>query len=322
MLLRLTFFILLLIAGNSCCDENRGCCGSKPPDPELVPEAQAWLDPYEAKQYFIFENQVNQLDTLIVSLERDTEYCGGDECGYNCQVERAVLRSRSYSSIVFKIEARENRVIDINEPWRYANSPDKGLLSVRLLTGTKVISPVPDFVDAYLISDYFFKGDRITAIKAQCNDAIGCKEFKLLSMVVAKEDGLVEFMDDKGPIDLDPKDAMTFNNRAYLFQTQKNYRAAVQDYSKAIELNPAYISALVNRGITEMQLNQFAKAEADFEKCIRLDPKAGELRRLLGISKLKLNKNVEACKDFEAALNLGDQDVIALIRQNCEKRKN
>jgi hypothetical protein len=41
-------------------------------------------------------------------------------------------------------------------------------------------------------------GEKIMAIKAQCNDAIKCKEFKMLSMVVAKEDGLVEFMDYRG----------------------------------------------------------------------------------------------------------------------------
>ncbi|QJP35431.1 tetratricopeptide repeat protein [Nonlabens sp. Ci31] len=120
-------------------------------------------------------------------------------------------------------------------------------------------------------------------------------------------------------IELDSKDAMTFNNRAYLNQTLGNYQLAIDDYSKAIELNPNYISSLVNRGITEMELNEFEKAQLDFEKCVVLDPKSGELWRFLGLAKLNLNKFPEACRDFRKALELGDKNVVQLIKENCEK---
>jgi tetratricopeptide (TPR) repeat protein len=120
-------------------------------------------------------------------------------------------------------------------------------------------------------------------------------------------------------IELDPKDAMTFNNRAYLNQTLENNELAIDDYSKAIELNPNYISALVNRGITEMKLNEFEKAQSDFEKCVILDPKTGELWKFLGLAKLNLNKFSEACKDFRTALELGDQNAVQLIKENCKK---
>lgn len=120
-------------------------------------------------------------------------------------------------------------------------------------------------------------------------------------------------------IDLDPNDAVTYNNRAYLNQTQNNYQIAIEDYSKAIELNPDYISALLNRGITEMEINQFGKAKLDFEKCVKLDPKEGELRIYLGLAELSLNNISAACENFEMALQLGDQNSIQFIQENCEK---
>jgi Flp pilus assembly protein TadD len=68
-----------------------------------------------------------------------------------------------------------------------------------------------------------------------------------------------------------------------------------------------------------MKLNEFEKAQSDFEKCVILDPKTGELWKFLGLAKLNLNKFSEACKDFRTALELGDQNAVQLIKENCKK---
>ncbi len=49
-------------------------------------------------------------------------------------------------------------------------------------------------------------------------------------------------------IDLNPKFAEAYNNRAYTYMVQHNYAAALPDLEKAIELRPDYVNALMNRG--------------------------------------------------------------------------
>ncbi len=50
----------------------------------------------------------------------------------------------------------------------------------------------------------------------------------------------------------------------------KDYKGAIQDYTKAIELNPKYADAYYNRGIAKIELGQKDNGCLDFSK-------AGEL---------------------------------------------
>jgi tetratricopeptide (TPR) repeat protein len=119
-------------------------------------------------------------------------------------------------------------------------------------------------------------------------------------------------------IELDPTDAMTYNNRGYLYQTKKNYKGAITDYSEAIELDSKYISAYFNRGITEMADNNYDAAKKDFGICVQLDSNSGELRRMLGLTKISLKDKWGACNDLELAKKLGDTQADELIKQNCK----
>lgn len=118
-------------------------------------------------------------------------------------------------------------------------------------------------------------------------------------------------------IELDPKDPVTYNNRGWRMQLNRDFVKAIADYTKAIELDDKYIGAYVNRGISKMNLGDFKGAKEDFELSAKLDPKAGELRRFVGLAKLNLNDKTGACKDFEAAKKLGDPQIEEIIRQNC-----
>jgi tetratricopeptide (TPR) repeat protein len=53
----------------------------------------------------------------------------------------------------------------------------------------------------------------------------------------------------------------------------KDYRGAIQDYSKAIELDPEYAHAYYYRGNAKVNLKDYRGAIQDYSKAIELDPK-------------------------------------------------
>jgi tetratricopeptide (TPR) repeat protein len=83
-------------------------------------------------------------------------------------------------------------------------------------------------------------------------------------------------------IDLDPRDALAYNNRAILWREKKELDRAVADLTKAISIEPMPASEGVgggpinlhfNRGIMFHQKGDFDRAMADYNRAIELDPK-------------------------------------------------
>ena len=98
-----------------------------------------------------------------------------------------------------------------------------------------------------------------------------------------------------------PRSAMCYNNRAdYYANEKKNYGAALQDFTKALELYPGYTTAITNRGVTYMMLGRYQQALADIDAALSVNAidadnifRRGELRYVL--------------KDYTRALSDFDQ---------------
>jgi tetratricopeptide (TPR) repeat protein len=56
-------------------------------------------------------------------------------------------------------------------------------------------------------------------------------------------------------VELMPDNAVSYYNRAIVYDEKGDYELAVKDYTKAITLDPKYINAYYNRGITTLFLN-------------------------------------------------------------------
>ena len=66
--------------------------------------------------------------------------------------------------------------------------------------------------------------------------------------------------------------AETYYNRGNSKINLQDYRGAIADYSKAIELNPNYNNAYHNRGGAKGNLQDYRGAIADLSKAIELNP--------------------------------------------------
>ncbi len=73
-------------------------------------------------------------------------------------------------------------------------------------------------------------------------------------------------------LELNPKFAEAYNNRAYTYMVQHNYAAALTDLDKAIELRPDYVNALMNRGDIYnyyYEIN-YDRAVADYDRILQI----------------------------------------------------
>lgn len=137
-------------------------------------------------------------------------------------------------------------------------------------------------------------------------------------------------------IELDRKYADAYNNRGVAYLTQKDYAAAVADFTHSIEVAPsdaaynnrgsiflsqqkteeaiadftagiklkASAEGYANRGVAYQQTSREALALADYEQAIELNPKFARAYVLRGLILLKRGQDAAAQKDLEKGFQL------------------
>lgn len=94
------------------------------------------------------------------------------------------------------------------------------------------------------------------------------------------------------------------------------HRAAIADYSSAIELNPLWFAPYHNRGADYRALRQPKRAIADFNAAIRLAPKNADAYVARGVVyHLDLGQRRRAVADYTRALKIDPKHGSALINR-------
>ena len=75
-------------------------------------------------------------------------------------------------------------------------------------------------------------------------------------------------------IELNPKDALAYQNCAFAYRHLGQYEQAIRLASKAIELEPTYASAYRERGSTYLHKELYGQALGDFDRANRYDPES------------------------------------------------
>jgi len=98
----------------------------------------------------------------------------------------------------------------------------------------------------------------------------------------------------------------------------KDFRGAIAEYSKAIEIDPKHKDAYNNRGFAKSNLLDFSGSVADYTMAIEIDPKYAEAYNNRGLAKMKLDQKDSGCLDLKKARELGYEDAYEAIKKYCK----
>ncbi|MDQ7825931.1 MAG: tetratricopeptide repeat protein [Candidatus Eremiobacteraeota bacterium] len=100
------------------------------------------------------------------------------------------------------------------------------------------------------------------------------------------------------------EDAEAYYRRALENMDLKDYHAAIENYSKTIELKPSHGKAWYNRGVARDLLGEYAGAASDYTECIRLGRDFAEAWYNRAFDRYRLGDYRASEEDFSAFLAL------------------
>ncbi len=113
------------------------------------------------------------------------------------------------------------------------------------------------------------------------------------------------------------KTAEDYFNSGLIKSKKQDYKGAILDYTKAIELNPNYAEAYSNRGTAKDKLQDYRGAIQDFNKAIELNPNLAGAYNSRGLDKIYLGQKDNGCLDLSKAGELGYAEAYEAIKKFC-----
>ncbi len=104
-------------------------------------------------------------------------------------------------------------------------------------------------------------------------------------------------------------------------QNKQNFKGALSDYSKAIELEEAFIEAYYNRALVYLNLEKHKEAMSDLDKVIEINERFPNALITRGLIYVILEDKEACCRDFLKAKEIGDTAANRLLAQYCENKK-
>ncbi len=122
-------------------------------------------------------------------------------------------------------------------------------------------------------------------------------------------------------IDLDPTNSIAYAYRGHCKVNLENYKGAIADFSKAVDLRPNFDAAYVDRGSAKLFSGDYKGAVADFTKALELNPTYAHAYNSRGEARLKLKDYRAAMNDFEAAIHCAPDYGFAYFGRGIAKNR-
>ena len=108
----------------------------------------------------------------------------------------------------------------------------------------------------------------------------------------------------------------------YVNARRRNFAGAVQDFTRALEIDPTISVGYMNRGYVYNDMRFATKAEQDFRKALALNPNYGEAHLGLAYALVQLRNASAALKEAEAASRLlPDSESLHLVKAEAYRQR-
>jgi tetratricopeptide (TPR) repeat protein len=110
-------------------------------------------------------------------------------------------------------------------------------------------------------------------------------------------------------IELDPNNAMSYDRRGIAYGEICEYDNAISDFNTAIEIDDTYAGAYNNRALAYYKKDVLGRAIIDYNKAIELSPDISVFYSNRGLAHYYSDEYIEAIADFNTAIELGPDDL-------------
>lgn len=105
-------------------------------------------------------------------------------------------------------------------------------------------------------------------------------------------------------IQINPNNAQAYHNRGMARFKLGEIARAIEDFTQALRLNPNYTEAYVERGNAYRQLQDYQRAIIDYSQTVQLDTKDAKAYYNRGVAYSELGDKQKAIEDYQTALQL------------------
>jgi len=100
------------------------------------------------------------------------------------------------------------------------------------------------------------------------------------------------------------KSSLEFTRRGMYYEENKEFEAALEDYTRALELTPNRSELFIRRAVCYEELGQYPQAIKDLTEVLAMRPYRAEIYSMRGKIYVKMDMKPEALWDFDKAVEL------------------
>ena len=125
-------------------------------------------------------------------------------------------------------------------------------------------------------------------------------------------------LDYNKALELSPTEiCLVYSMRGNAKRNLGDFNGAISDQNKALDFDPLYVDGYFNRGSAKYKMGDFDGAIDDYTQVIKISPKDSDAFFNRANVKKEIGDMKSACEDWKKAVNLGDEESEKLLKENC-----